>query len=134
MIRVVLVEDESRLRQAWERLAAGQPDIQLVGSLPQADGLTAALASWETDIVVLDLSMPGMDSFEALRQVSAKFPAVKSVVYSAHNDVEMMRSAFDAGAWAFIDKLMEPSEIFKILRTVAQGQVVLPPRLAIGNP
>ncbi|GMV26701.1 MAG: hypothetical protein AMXMBFR58_27320 [Phycisphaerae bacterium] len=131
MIRVLFVDDEPRLRSAWERLFAGQADFKLVGTLESADGLGDVAARVGADIIVLDLSMPGADPLEIVKQMSEKGSAARVVMYSGHCGIELMQSAFDAGAWAFVDKLAPTAELFDVLRRVAAGEVVLPPRLSI---
>ncbi len=126
MIKVVLVDDEPRLRRAWETLFASQADMALLAALPQADTLQQVIAEGAPDVIVVDLTMPGMDPLEAIRAVAASNPSVRSVVYSAHSDMASLRSAYDAGAWGYLDKLAAPSEMFSVIRRVAAGEAVFP--------
>jgi len=66
MIKVLFADDEPKLLQAWERLFTAQPDMELVGTLPDAEGLADAAAALKPDIAVVDLSMPGRDPLDLL--------------------------------------------------------------------
>jgi DNA-binding NarL/FixJ family response regulator len=132
MIKVLLVEDDARLRNGWQRLFAPREDMRLVGTLDRADDLEQAVAEHEPDIVVIDLSMPGRDPVEAVRALSATHGSIRPVIYSAHSDPGLMREVFDAGAWAFVDKLRPPAELFDTLRRVWEGELVLPAALEPG--
>lgn len=127
-IRILFVDDEIRLRKAWERLINAQPDMTLVGSLGAADDLDAAVDETSPDVVVIDLTMPGTDPIGAVRALAERKPDVKAVFYSGRGEPELMRDAFDAGAWGFIDKLTLPTDAIESLRRIAAGEVVFPGR------
>ncbi len=130
MIKVLFIDDEPRLRQAWERLFAAQGEFKVVAMLGHVDELPATVTMHTPDVVVMDLSIPGMDPFECIQELSEKSPTARVVVYSARSDVESKRAAFDAGAWAYVDKLADASEMFEIISRVARGEVVIPPEIS----
>lgn len=127
-LRVLVVDDEARLRAAWERLLRLQPDMELVGSLDRADELVAFIEGRETDVVLLDLSMPGQDPLTAIATAARVRPETKVVLFTGHNDPETARRAEVAGAWGMVDKLVEPLEIVDALRRVGGGERLFPPR------
>lgn len=133
MIKVLFADDEPKLRQAWERLFTSQPDMELVGTLPNAEGLADAVVALKPDVAVLDLSMPGRDPLDEIRRMVVVSPHVRSIVYSGHADLDSIRAAFDAGAWGYLDKLAPPADMFKVVRRVAGGESVFPPGLASAN-
>lgn len=131
MIRVLLVDDEIRLLQAWERAFSIAPEFALVGTRPHADGLDVAVETLVPDVVVIDLSMPGVDAIDTIRRFGKSHASVRFVVHSANSDPSAMDAAFDAGAWGYVDKLAATSEMFDALRRVARGEAAFPPnRLA----
>lgn len=130
MVNVLLVDDEPRLLRAWSMLFADHPEFRVVGTLPQADGLREMAERTMPQVVVLDLTMPGLHPVAAIRQLSGSLPGVRILVYSARNDREMMREAVDAGAWGYVDKMCRPEEMFNAVRRVAAGEVVLPSCIA----
>jgi DNA-binding NarL/FixJ family response regulator len=129
-IKVLFIDDEPRLRQAWERLFASQVELKLVGMLGHVHDLRNEVAERTPDVVVMDLSLPGIDPFESIADLSGSFPDARVVVYSARSDIESKRAAFDSGAWGYVDKLSEPREIIDIIRRVAGGELVIPPEVA----
>jgi two-component system, NarL family, invasion response regulator UvrY len=129
-IKVLFIDDEPRLRQAWERLFASQVELKLVGMLARSEGLREEVEARTPDVVVMDLSLPGADPFKSIADLSGSCPDAKVVVYSARSDLPSKKAAFDSGAWAFVDKLTEPKEIFDVIRRVAAGELVLPPDMA----
>lgn len=131
MIKVVLVDDEPRLCRAWETLFATQADMKLVATLPQADSLGAFVAVNSPGVVVVDLTMPGMDPLEAIRGIAESQPDVRCIVYSAHSDMASLRAAYEAGAWGYLDKLAAPNEMFSVIRRVSSGEAVFPTNFAL---
>lgn len=128
MIRVVFVDDDARLRESWARMLAANKDIELVATLDRADDLAERAAQLKPDIVVLDLTMPGKDPLQACREVSTRTPATRVIIYSGLDDSALMDSAYDAGAWAFVDKLSPPDTIIAVVRSVVGGTPVFPNR------
>lgn len=126
VIRVLFVDDEVRLRRAWEKLFSSRTDMVLVGTLAQADGLVGAATELSPDIAVVDLTMPGIDPLKAIAELAAARPDVRAVVYSGQSDPQLLQAALDAGAWGYIDKLTAPATMFTVLQRVADGEVVFP--------
>lgn len=130
MVNVLLVDDEPRLLRAWSLLFAEDPGFCVVGTLDRADGLMDMAERTSPHVVVLDLTMPGLDPFAAIRLMAAAHPDVRVIVYSAQSDPLLMRRSIDAGAWGFVDKLCPPEEMFRAVRRVASGEAVVPPAIA----
>ncbi len=122
----MVVDDEPPLRSAWERLVRMQPDLELAPSLSRADNLVAMIAEHAPSIVLLDLTMPGKDPIGAMTEATATHPDTRVVVYSGFKDTRTMREAFEAGAWAFVDKLDAPQDILDTIRRVARGERLAP--------
>ncbi len=129
MINILLVDDDARLCRAWERMFQTQGDVRLVATRSQAGGLDDAVAETGADLVVLDLTMPGLDPRRAIRGLTSAHPAVRVAVYSGHSDADTIQEVHDAGAHAFIDKLTNPLTMLDILRRVADGESVFPPAI-----
>ncbi|CAG0982810.1 Transcriptional regulatory protein DesR [Phycisphaerales bacterium] len=130
MISVLLVDDQERLLLAWEKLLAAQPDMRLAGTLPAADRLIEVVSSSPVDVVILDLSMPGRSPLSAIRDLVEHGPGVRAIVLSAHADPAAIQAAFDAGVWAFVDKLSPPSHMLDVIRRVAAGEAVFPAHMS----
>jgi DNA-binding NarL/FixJ family response regulator len=130
----MVVDDEPKLRSAWERLLRMHPDIEVVPSLERADDLVAMVGVHHPDIVLIDLTMPGRAPLDALTEASRRCPNCRFIVYSGTKNAGSIRQAANAGAWAFVDKIDPPEQILGIIRRVASGERLChPPVLAEGG-
>jgi DNA-binding NarL/FixJ family response regulator len=128
-MRVLVVDDHAVVRRGLSDLltAAG---IDVVGAL--ADGALAGEAAreLEPDLVLMDLSMPGLDGIEATRAVLAARPGAKVIVLTSFAEHARIHAALEAGAVGYLLKDAEPEDILKALRDAADGGVPLSPRAA----
>jgi DNA-binding NarL/FixJ family response regulator len=99
----------------------------LAGSLAQTQ---AALEQQpETDALLLDLDMPGMDGLTGLALLRSRHPTVPIIVVSAAREATVARSAHDLGASAYVDKSASLEEIASIVRAVLDGEIIAPPEI-----
>jgi DNA-binding NarL/FixJ family response regulator len=126
-IKVLCVDDSTRLIDAWARLFQRQNDLEMVASLNSADDLVETARELQPDVVLMDLTMDGKDPLEALRELARASPEIRVLVCTGHSDPDVIERVIDAGAWGFIPKVQEPSRIMDAIRSVAGGQMVLPP-------
>jgi DNA-binding NarL/FixJ family response regulator len=96
-----------------------------VGTLARADSLGTTLDDTPTDIVLLDLSMPGKDPMAALREVSASHPNTRVIVFTGHSEQERVDRAVGAGAWGYVSKSQSTDRLIQAIRGVIQGEFVL---------
>ena len=130
MTRVVLVDDHQILRVGLARMLAAEHDIEVVGTA--GDGAEAVRVVSETnpDVVLMDLSMPGMDGVEATRAITASGSAAKVVVLTSFSDRERILGALDAGAIGYLLKDAEPDDLLRGIRAAARGDWPIDPRAA----
>jgi len=119
-IKVVVVDDEPRLLAAWGRIVRMQPDMELVAAYSNAGELRTNYRTLKADVILLDLSMPGDDPVEVLREMKATGVGCRVVVFSGHNDHAVEQMVLEAGAWGLIDKLQEPDFVLAGIRRAAQ--------------
>lgn len=131
MITVALADDHRIMRDGLRRLLELQSDIQVVGDA--ADGLEALLLvrDREPDVLILDLSMPGLNGVEVCGQLRHG-RGTRVVVLSMHDDLAFVRSAMAAGAWAYVVKDAAPEELVTAIRKAVAGQRFISVRLAEG--
>ena len=129
-IRVVLADDHPVMREGLKSLIHSQHDMEVVGEA--ADGNTACAKAGELrpDVVVMDVSMPGMSGAEATRQIKASWPAVKVLALTVHEDKGYLRQLLEAGAVGYVLKRTAAEELIHAVRTVAAGGLYLDPSLA----
>lgn len=119
--RVVIVDDVRGLRSLLRIILEGSGLYEVVGE--GADGREGVALAHEhrPDIVLLDLSMPGMDGLEALPQILRVSPGTKVAILSGLREERLVRQALAAGAVDFILKGASPSEIVERLQAIAPG-------------
>jgi DNA-binding NarL/FixJ family response regulator len=121
MIKVLLVDDHRLVRAGLRALLATVDDIEVVGVA--ADGAEALLVASGTspDVVLMDLSMPGMGGVDATRELRRLMPAVRVVVLTSFPDEELVLRAVDAGAVGYLLKDAEPEDLVQGIRDAAGG-------------
>jgi DNA-binding NarL/FixJ family response regulator len=130
MIRVLLADDHGLVRAGLQELLAAAPDIEVVGAA--AGGLEAVeLAARERpDVVLMDLSMPGLDGIAATRRIQDESPASEVVILTSFSDRERITDALDAGAVGYLLKDADPGELLRGVRAAAVGESPLSPKAA----
>jgi len=129
-IRVLLVDDHDVVRRGLAALLAGAVGFTVVGDA--ADGAEAvSLAAEHTpDVILMDLSMPGMDGVEATKRIVADHADARVVVLTSFSDRERILDALDAGAVGYLLKDVEPDELFRGVQAAARGESPLAPKAA----
>ncbi|KGN34194.1 LuxR family transcriptional regulator [Knoellia sinensis KCTC 19936] len=130
MIRVVVVDDHAMVRAGLISLLESTDDISVVGQA--ADGAAAVDVAQEVrpDVVLMDLSMPGMDGIDATAAVLDVLPDLRVVVLTSFSDRGRVTAALDAGAVGYQLKDGEPATLLAAVRAAADGQAPLDPRVA----
>lgn len=130
MIRVLIVDDHAVVRAGLEQLLGTADDIELVGTAPDGDRAVEAASRTDTDIVLMDLSMPGMDGVEATRRITAGPQGPQVVVLTSFSDHRRIVDALDAGASGYVLKDADPEELLSAIRVAARGGAPLDPKAA----
>jgi DNA-binding NarL/FixJ family response regulator len=120
-IKVMVIDDETRLCTAWGRILRAQADLALVSTLHSADELESHVEQYQPDVILLDLSMPGTPPLDAMRRSIDRFPSTRFLIYSGHHDRDTAQRVADAGAHGLVDKLEAPDAILAAMRTIASG-------------
>jgi two-component system invasion response regulator UvrY len=130
VIRVLLVDDHAVVRVGFRLLLQAAGDVAVAGEAESGEAACAAYAPQEHDVVVIDLSMPGMGGLEALRRIRARHPRARMLALSAHDDVQHARRALKLGALGFLSKRSAPESLLEAVRTVAAGRRYIDAALA----
>ena len=122
IIRVLLVEDHTVVREAFRIRIEKEPDMEVVGEAGDGrEGISLALDVLP-DVVVMDLSMPNLNGIEATRQITSACPEVKVLPLSMHTTKTLVTEMIRAGARGFMVKAGTSSELVRAIRIVARGQ------------
>ncbi len=126
-IKLMIVDDHAVVRKGIINLLEDEENIEIVGEASDGVDALEGIKELKPTIVLLDLSMPRMTGFEVARIISQKHAAVKSLIFSMHNNQEYMVQAVENGAMGYLLKDTSKEEILKALDTVANGQKYFPP-------
>lgn len=130
MIRVLLVDDHTVVRQGLAQLLGTTDDIVVVATVADGTDAQEAAEAADPDVVLMDLSMPGLDGVEATRRLVAAAPDRRVVVLTSFAEQPRMLAALDAGASGYLLKDASPDEIIAAVRAAASGGAPLDPRAA----
>ncbi len=130
MIRVVVVDDHVIVRSGLEQLLGTTDDIELVGTAADGEAALAVVAEQRPDVVLMDLSMPGVDGVEATRRLAAEHPSSRVLVLTSFSDRSRILDALSAGADGYLLKHTEPDQIVAAIRAVYDGGSPLDPKAA----
>ncbi|MFF1649759.1 response regulator [Streptomyces sp. NPDC058240] len=130
MIRLLLAEDQSMVREALAALLGLEPDIEVVAQVARGDEVLAAAHQHDIDVALLDIEMPGMTGIDAAAALQRELPAVKVVVVTTFGRPGYLRRAMESGADAFLVKDAPASQLAAAVRKVLAGERVIDPTLA----
>jgi DNA-binding NarL/FixJ family response regulator len=103
------------------------PELEVVGAVTDGHALLEAAETQRPDLVIADISMPGIDGIEATRRLRGLVPTARVLILSIHNEPSWVRAAFDAGASGYLTKSSAPEEIETAVRAVLDGRFYLSP-------
>lgn len=126
--RVLLADDHLLFVKSLERLL--EQDVDVVGTSTDGRALLAAAAQVRPDLVLCDISMPGVDGLEATRRLVARDPEVRVVILSMHTDPAHVQASFRAGARGYVVKHAAPEELLTAIREVLRGHHFVSPGVA----
>ena len=129
-IAVLLVDDHQLLRHGLATLLGAAEGMRVVGQAGEGAAAVAEALRLRPDVVLMDLSMPGIDGVEATRLLLAQLPESRVVVLTSFSDRERVGAALEAGAIGYLLKDSEPDEVVAAVRSAALGHVPLDPRVA----
>jgi two-component system, NarL family, invasion response regulator UvrY len=130
-ISVMLVDDHAVVRMGFRLLLSGTPDIAVVAEAENGeDALRRCADDRLPDVMVMDLSMPGMGGLEAISRLVAKHDTLRILILSAHEDTIHPRRALKAGAVGYLTKRSAAEEMIQAIRQVAAGKMYVEARLA----
>lgn len=129
MIRVVLVDDQTLIRQGIQTLLELEDDIEVVGTA--GDGVQAieVVSRQLPDVILMDVRMPQLDGIEATRQILAHQPHIGIIMLTTFDDDEAMFAGLKAGARGYMLKNISSDDMAQAIRTVAAGGTLIQPSL-----
>lgn len=130
VIDVLVVDDHALMRAGLSGLIESAGDMRVVGLAADGGEALDLVGTTAPHVVLMDLSMPGMDGVTATGRIAREFPDTAVLVLTSFSDRERVTDALDAGAVGYVLKDSEPASLLEAIRAVARGLSPLDPRVA----
>jgi DNA-binding NarL/FixJ family response regulator len=128
--RIFLADDHETVREGLKLLLNAQSDMEVVGEASDGAAALRSVGHLKPDIIVLDVSMPGMNGLKAAEALRQSSPDVKVLTLSRHSDDGYLHQLLRAGAAGYVLKQSRPTELLHAIRSVAAGGRYLDPSVA----
>ncbi len=129
-IRVLIVDDHTIVRTGIRLLLETEQDMEVVGEAENGEQALQLVQKQTPNVVLMDITMPGMDGLEATKQIKAQWPQVQVLVLTMHRSEEYFFEMLKAGASGYLLKGAETSDLIQAIHVVNQGEVFLYPAMA----
>jgi DNA-binding NarL/FixJ family response regulator len=129
MIRLLLVDDQSLIRQGLKAMLELEPDLEVIGMADNGESAIEQVAALNPDVVLMDVRMPVMDGREATRSICQQFRDAKVLVLSTFDDDGYITDSIRAGAKGYLLKDMPSEELAQAIRFVYRGYTQMGPGL-----
>ncbi|MEX0892946.1 MAG: response regulator transcription factor [Gemmatimonadota bacterium] len=129
-IKILLVDDHALLRAGLRALLDAEDDMEVVGEASTGEEGVERAEKLIPDLVVMDLSMPGMGGLEATRQIAALQKGIKTLVLTMHAEEEYLLAVLEAGGSGYVRKTNADEDLTRAIRAVSRDEVFLYPSAA----
>lgn len=129
-IRVLIVDDHAVLRAGLRTLLNLQSDFEVVGEAAEGPEALEKVQRLQPDVVLMDITLPGMEGLEATKRLKKTHPNVKVLILTMHEDRRYLYSALKAGASGYVVKRAADTELIDAIRAAHRGDVFLHPSMA----
>ena len=130
IIRIVLADDHTIVREATAEILEHQPDMHVVGQAETGEEAIELARELQPDVAVMDIAMPRLNGLEATHQITAECPRCRVLVLTAHEEERTIIQLLQAGAVGYLPKTIGLGELLEAIRAAARGESVLPPAVA----
>jgi DNA-binding NarL/FixJ family response regulator len=122
---IVIAEDHTILRAGLKALLTSNPDFQVIGEADNGKDAIRRTVELKPDLVIMDLSMPGLNGMDAVREIKERMPEVKTLVLTVHNEEEYVLASLKAGANGYVLKDATQNELMVAAERVLEGKTYL---------
>jgi DNA-binding NarL/FixJ family response regulator len=130
MTKIVIADDHPVVRTGLKKFISDENDLEVTGEAENYNELISLLDNEKCDLLLLDISMPGMSGLDILRQVRQSHPDVKALILSVHPEEQYALRAFKEGALGYLTKESAPDELIKAIRKILAGNKYISPNFA----
>lgn len=129
-VRILIVDDHALLREALALFVQDEDGLTVVGTAEDAETALRKTEQLAPDLLTLDLSLPGMGGLELVKQVKARFPDLRVLVVSMHEETTYAERCLKAGADGYIMKKEPPERVVAAIRKISRGEVAISPKIS----
>ena len=129
-ITILLVDDHAVVRMGFKMLIEAEEGIKVIGEAESGEIAVKLFQELKPDIIVMDVTMPGIGGLEAIDRIIAKDKNTKILVLSAHEDSVHPKRVLNAGAMGYLTKRSAAEELIKAIKSIHQGKRYLEPNIA----
>ncbi len=129
-IKIFIADDYPVVRRGIKTIFSESPDYHVVGEAEDGLRVLEDVRRLRPDVVFMDIIMPHLDGIQATKLITKEFPETRVVILSMHHDPVYALDAFRAGAWAYVLKGDDPSELFRAVEKVTAGRRYASPSIA----
>lgn len=128
--RLVIAEDHTIVREGLRALIGADPELDVIQEASDGRDAVRAVEKLHPDLVLMDLSMPGMHGLEAIKEIKSRFPETKVLTLTVHKTEEYVYAALQAGADGYVLKDATHSELSLAIKNVLKGNQYLSPSIS----
>lgn len=128
-IKVILIDDHAVVRAGFRMLLSTETSIEVIAEAERGEQACQLYYEKQPDVMVIDLSMPGIGGLESIRRIIQRHPDAKLLVFSVHDEQVYMSRALKAGASGYITKHGDPAVLVEAIHKIAAGGIYIEPNL-----
>jgi len=128
-IRLLIADDHGVLRAGLRALLSAEPEFEVIGEAETGEEALHMAESLRPDVVLLDVSMPGPSGIEVTRELKGRFPDMRVLILTVHEDETLLREALRAGAAGYIVKRAVEEELIAAILAVWRGDIYVHPAM-----
>ncbi len=122
MTRIIIVDDHPVVRAGLKQIISAAGDMVVADEVGTAEELIESLRRSDFDLAILDITLPGMDGFEALKRIKQMRPGLSVLILSMHSEEQFAARALKAGAAGYLTKTSAPKELIEAVRQIVRGK------------
>lgn len=130
-MNVMIADDQSIVREGLKMILSLHEGIQISGEASCGEEVLRLLSQTETDVILMDIRMPGMDGIETTKAVKARYPSVKVIILTTFEDDHYIFAGLKSGADGYLLKDADSDEIIASLQAVYEGKMMLNPKITV---
>lgn len=134
-IRVFIVDDQTLVREGFRKLLEFESDFEILGTASDGESAIATIERFYAgltppDVVLMDIRMPRLDGIETTRALKACWSAIRIIILTTFDDIELIQAGLQAGALGYLLKDVTSEQLASTIRAAANGEVLLQPEIA----